>query len=340
MSLFVDLKYLRLISNQLPLFKQKNERLYNCRCIICGDSSKKQNKTRGYFFPQKNELFYKCHNCSASMHFGTFLKQYFNGQYNQYVFERYNEGLTHNKPHQKIEDKFKMEAPVFEKTDEKLIDKIMDRVDKLPEDHIAVQFCVKRKIPKDRYKQLYFIKNIKDIGQLNEKYKEQIKSQESRLVLPFFDAEGQMTGLTCRALGNESLRYVTVKVKEEQLLVFGLDKIDKSKKIYVTEGPIDSLFLPNAIAVAGTAFTKLDILGLPKDNVVAILDNQPRNKDVCKILNKVIENNYQVVIWPQNLQEKDINDIVLAGKDPKSIIDKHTFKGLEATVKFVEWKRC
>jgi len=340
MSLFVDLKYLRLISNQLPLFKQKNERLYNCRCIICGDSSKKQNKTRGYFFPQKNELFYKCHNCSASMHFGTFLKQYFNGQYNQYVFERYNEGLTPNKPHQKIEDKFKMEAPVFEKTDERLIDKIMDRVDKLPEDHIAVQFCIKRKIPKDRYKQLYFIKNIKDIGQLNDKYKEQIKSQESRLVLPFFDADGQMTGLTCRALGNESLRYVTVKVKEEQLLVFGLDKVDKSKKIYVTEGPIDSLFLPNAIAVAGTAFTKLDILGLPKDNVVAILDNQPRNKDVCKILNKVIENNYQVVIWPQNLQEKDINDIVLSGKDPKNIIDKNTFKGLEATIKFVEWKRC
>lgn len=340
MSLFVDLKYLRLISNQLPLFKQKNERLYNCRCIICGDSSKKQNKTRGYFFPQKNELFYKCHNCSASMHFGTFLKQYFNGQYNQYVFERYNEGLTPNKPHQKIEDKFKMEAPVFEKTDERLIDKIMDRVDKLPEDHIAVQFCIKRKIPKDRYKQLYFIKNIKDIGQLNDKYKEQIKSQESRLVLPFFDADGQMTGLTCRALGNESLRYVTVKVKEEQLLVFGLDKVDKSKKIYVTEGPIDSLFLPNAIAVAGTAFTKLDILGLSKDNVVAILDNQPRNKDVCKILNKVIENNYQVVIWPQNLQEKDINDIVLSGKDPKNIIDKNTFKGLEATIKFVEWKRC
>lgn len=340
MSLFVDLKYLKLISNQLPLFKQKSDRLYNCRCIICGDSSKKQNRARGYFFPQKNDLYYKCHNCSASMHFGKFLKQLNSMMYNQYVLERYNEGLPFNKPHQKVEDKFKMEEPVFEKNAETLLDKVMDRVDTLPSDHIAVKFCEKRKIPKDKYRQLYFIENIKDIGQLNEKYKEQIKGEEPRLVLPFFDSAGQLTGLTCRALGNETLRYVTVKVKEEQLLVFGMDTLDKSKHIYVTEGPIDSLFLPNAIAVAGTAFTKLGVLGLPKDNMTVILDNQPRNKDVCKIQQKVIDNGHRVVIWPQRQDEKDINDIVLSGKDPKKIVDDNTYQGLEATIKFVEWKRC
>jgi hypothetical protein len=117
-SLFTDLKYLKLISNRLPQFKQKSERLYNCRCIICGDSSKKQNKTRGYFYASKNDLYYKCHNCSASMHFGSFLKQLDGSQYNQYVMERYNEGLPTNKPHQKIEDKFRMKEPVFEKKEE------------------------------------------------------------------------------------------------------------------------------------------------------------------------------------------------------------------------------
>lgn len=340
MSLFVDLKYLKLVSSQLPLFKQKNDRLYNCRCIICGDSSKKKNKARGYFYPAKNDLFYKCHNCGASMHFGSLLKQLNSAIYNQYVFERYNQGLTPNKSHQKIEDKFKMEEPVFERTEETLLDKVLDRLDKLPDDHIAVQFCKKRKIPKDKYNQLYFIQNIKDIGQLNDKYKEQIKGEEPRLVLPFFDSSGQLIGLTCRALGAETLRYVTVKIREEQLLVFGLDKVDKSKKIYVTEGPIDSLFLPNAIAVAGTAFTKLSMLGLPKDNLVVIMDNQPRNKDVCKIQQKVIDNGHKIVIWPQTQEEKDINDIVLSGKDPKKIVDANTYQGLEATIKFVEWKRC
>ena len=74
MSLFVDLKYLKLICNRLPLFKQKNEKVFNCRCIICGDSTKKKTKARGYFYEVKNDLLYRCFNCDASMQFGTFLK--------------------------------------------------------------------------------------------------------------------------------------------------------------------------------------------------------------------------------------------------------------------------
>ena len=340
MSLFVDLKYLRLISSQLPLFKQKNNNLYNCRCIICGDSSVKKNKARGYFYAVKNDLFYKCHNCNASMHFGSFLKQFNGMQYSQYTLERYNEGLPNNKPHQKIEDKFKMVEPVFQKKEERLLDKLLDRLDTLPEDNEAVKFCVQRKIPLEQFHNLYFIKNIKDIVQLNSKYKDNIKTEEPRLVLPFYNANDELIAVTCRALRNESLRYVTVKIKEDELLAFGLDKLDKEKTIFVVEGPIDSLFLPNCIAVAGTAFTKLDTLNLPKDKVVAILDNQPRNKDVCKILNKMIDSQYKVVIWPQSLDQKDINEMILAGKNPADIIKKHTFQGLEAKIKFTEWKRC
>ena len=340
MSLFVDLKYLRLISSQLPLFKQKNNNLYNCRCIICGDSSTKKNRARGYFYAVKNDLFYKCHNCNASMHFGSFLKQINGLQYSQYTLERYNEGLPNNKPHQKIEDKFKMEEPVFQKKEERLLDKLLDRLDTLPEDNEAVKFCVNRNIPLEKFHNLYYIKNIKDIVQLNSKYKDNIKTEEPRLVLPFYNTNDELIAVTCRALRNESLRYVTVKIKEDELLAFGLDKLDKEKTIFVVEGPIDSLFLPNCIAVAGTAFTKLDTLNLPKDKVVAILDNQPRNKDVCKILNKMIDSQYKVVIWPQSLEQKDINEMVLAGKNPADIIKKHTFQGLEAKIKFTEWKRC
>ena len=340
MSLFVDLKYLRLISSQLPLFKQKNNNLYNCRCIICGDSSTKKNRARGYFYAVKNDLFYKCHNCNASMHFGSFLKQINGLQYSQYTLERYNEGLPNNKPHQKIEDKSKMEEPVFQKKEERLLDKLLDRLDTLPEDNEAVKFCVNRNIPLEKFHNLYYIKNIKDIVQLNSKYKDNIKTEEPRLVLPFYNTNDELIAVTCRALRNESLRYVTVKIKEDELLAFGLDKLDKEKTIFVVEGPIDSLFLPNCVAVAGTAFTKLDTLNLPKDKVVAILDNQPRNKDVCKILNKMIDSQYKVVIWPQSLEQKDINEMVLAGKNPADIIKKHTFQGLEAKIKFTEWKRC
>lgn len=340
MSLFVDLKYLKLVSSQLPLFKQKGDHLYNCRCIICGDSSKKKNRARGYFYSSKNELYYKCHNCSASMHFGSFLKQFFNVQYNHYALERYGQGIPKNKPHQNVEEKFKMAEPVFEKKTERLIDKILDKVDTLPEDHIAVKFCEKRKIPVEKYGDIYFIDNVKNIEQLSEKYKNKIETSEPRLVLPFYDRDGQMTGVTCRALGKETLRYLTIKVKEDEILAFNLDKVNTEKDIFVVEGPIDSLFLPNAIAVAGTAFVKLNTLDLPKDKLTVILDNQPRNKDVCKIIDKMIDGGYKVVIWPQSLVEKDINDMVLAGKKPLDIIKKSTYQGLEAKIKFTEWKRC
>jgi hypothetical protein len=274
------------------------------------------------------------------MHFGSFLKQLDQFQYNQYVMERYNEGLPMNKPHQKVEDKFKMEQPVFEKSEETLLDKILDRLDTLPEDHEAVQFCLKRKIPKDKFKRLYFIPNMKDIVQLSDKYKDKIVTEEPRLVIPFYNGIGQLSGVTCRALRGESLRYVLIKIKEDEDLVFGLNEVDKTKPIHVCEGPLDSLFLPNAIAVGGTSFGKMETIGLPKDKLVMIVDNQPRNKDVCRVLDKIIDRQYNVVIWPQTLVEKDINEMVENGIDAVKLVKDNTFTGLVAKMKFVEWKRC
>jgi len=339
MSLFVDLKYLKLISNRLPFFKQKSDRVYNCRCVICGDSSKKKTKARGYFYGIKNELLYRCHNCDASMHFGSFLKNLDSLLYNQYVLERYSEGLPANRPHQKIEDKFKMIQPVFDKKQERLLDKLLDRLDTLPENNEAVQFCIKRKIPKEIFSQLYYTDDVRKIEQLSEKYKDKLTTKEPRLVIPFYDDNDQLIAVTCRALRNESLRYLTIKIKEDVPLVFKRD-IDIKKDIYVVEGPIDSMFLPNAIAVAGTNFSKLDFLPYSKEKLVVVFDNQPRNKEVCKLIDKTIEKNYNVVIWPQTLQEKDINDIVLSNKDPLNIIKKNTYTGLEAKAKFIAWKRC
>jgi len=336
MSLFIDLKYLRLISNRLPFFKQKDDRLFNIRCTICGDSQKKKSRARGYFYAVKNDLFYKCHNCGASMSFGSYLKQFDSLQYKQYVFERYSEGVPQNKPHKDPDlSFFKTEAP----KEVRLLDKLLDRLDSLPEDNEAVQFVLKRKIPKSKFNQLYYIDDIRKIEKLNSKYSERLTTDEPRLVIPFYDENDKLVGVTCRALRNEKLRYVTIKIDEDSPLVFNINNIDKKKTLYVTEGPLDSLFLDNAIAVTSTAFQKLDQLNLDKDNVVVIVDNQPRNTEVVKVYNKIIENGYKIVIWPQTLQEKDINEMILAGKDVKKIIKQNTFSGLEAKAKYILWKR-
>lgn len=339
MSLYIDLKYINFLSGRLPLFKRKGDYLFNFRCTICGDSSSKKSKARGYFYKVKNDMFMKCHNCSVSIHFGTFLKQTDQTLYSQYALERYADGAAPNKAHKTPQ--FKFVEPVVEK--KSLIDELFDRLDNLPEDHLATNYCHERKIPTDKFKSLYFIDNIKKIEQISESMKNRIKGKEPRLVMPLYDNTLQLAGVTCRALGNEELRYITVKIKQDELLVFGRESVNLKKHIYVTEGPIDSLFLPNAIAVIGTGFNKLELLEYSKDNMTVIVDNQPRNKEVCKVIENLVEKDYNVVIWPQSLKEKDINDIVKAGKSlahVQSLIDKNTFRGLQARANFYAWKRC
>lgn len=339
MSLYLDQKYLLLISNRLPLFKKKKDNTYNCRCVICGDSQKNRRKARGYFFAYKTDIRYKCYNCDISLSFSNFLKSQDANMYSQYALEKYSEG--HHVPKlSNAAPTMSFEQPVFKTAEETLLDKILDRLDTLPEDNEAVQFCKKRGIPEDKFDRLYYIKNVKDIVQLNDKYKESIKGEEPRLVLPFYDSHGQLSGVTCRALRGEALRYITVKVKDSVPLIFGLEYVDRSKPIYVVEGPIDSLFLDNAIAVGGTSFGKLGETGLSKDNMVVIFDNQPRNKEVCKLIDKNIESGHTVVIWPQTITEKDINDMVQAGRNVQKIIKENTFKGLSAKTKLISWKRC
>lgn len=334
MSVFLDTKYLLLISNRLPLFKKKKDNTYNCRCIICGDSQKNRRKARGYFFTYKTDLRYKCYNCDLSLSFGNFLKQQDGVLYSQYALEKYAEGNVRTA---NAVPELKFEQPVFKSPEERLIDYLLTRIDQIEEPtHEVLQFCAARKIPKAKYKQLYFISNVKDIVQLNEKYKESIKGEEPRLVLPFYDDNGQLSGVTCRALRGEALRYITVKIKEDTPLIFGINDIDKTKPVYVVEGPIDSLFLDNCIAAGGTSFDKVQNLA---EEMIYIFDNQPRNKEVCKIIEKNINQGRTVVIWPQTLQEKDINDMVLAGKDVKKIIKENTFNGLTAMTKFISWKR-
>jgi len=337
MSFFVDLKYLKIIGSTLPLFRQKNEKLYNCRCIICGDSSKKKNKARGYFYVVKNDLLYKCHNCSVGMHFGSFLKNYNKLLYDQYVVERYTEGLPTNRPHQKIDENlFKMSPPVF-KTN--VLDTITTKVNLLPKEHKAIQYCIKRKIPEKFFEEILYVDDVKKLEILSDKYHDKIKTNEPRLVFSFYNEQKNLLGVTCRGINNEHLRYLNIKIDENIPFVYGLDKLNTTKPIYVVEGPIDSLFLDNAIAVGGVGFNKLNSLNLNKENLIIILDNEPRNKEICKIYNSIIEENYKIVIWPQSIIEKDINEMVLNDKNIMKIIKSNTFEGLEAKLKFIAWKR-
>ena len=181
MSLYIDVKYLNMASHRFELFKRKSDYLFNVRCPICGDSQKNKRKMRGYLFKKNNDLIYKCHNCQWSGSFGKLLKEIDSILYKQYVLERYadgeqGKGKGHNKPVEVMD--FKPKFP-----EKSLLDTLMDKLSILPADHEAVEYAVSRGIPKESFDRWYYVDNIRNIVQLNSKYKESIKTTEPRLAM-------------------------------------------------------------------------------------------------------------------------------------------------------------
>ena len=120
--------------------------------------------------------------------------------------------------------------------------------------------------------------------------------------------------------------------------IYGIDRIDDKKDIYVVEGPFDSLFVENCIAVAQSDLR----VSQYKEKSILIPDNEPRNKELCKQIKKFIDNNYRIVLWPSAIKEKDINEMILSGKtkkEIKTIIDNNTYQGTKALMQFSMWRK-
>ena len=330
---YLEQKYILLLSPQLNLFKKKSNALFNFRCPYCGDSQKNKSKARGYIFPKGNSYIYKCHNCSVSTSAIKLIKHVDEKLYNQFVTEKYREDKTHKEsPAEKLSTTLKQ---MFKDSNSKL--RSLKKVSQLEDNHPARQFVLKRNIPFNKhYKIFYAPQFYKWVNTVVENKFSSIQKDHPRLIIPFYTKEGDMFAFQGRALNNENPKYITIKVDESKNKIYGLDDIDWSKRVYVVEGPIDSLFLDNCIA---TAQSDLRVNG---DDVVLIPDNEPRNNEVVKQVKTYIEGNFNVVIWPSDIKEKDINEMILSGKterDIKDIIARNTFNGLLARTKLSEWKR-
>jgi len=141
------------------------------------------------------------------------------------------------------------------------------------------------------------------------------------MIIPYFTNAGKCFAYGARAYGNEEPKYYTIKVDDTQEKIYGLERINYAKRIYVVEGPIDSLFLPNAVAVSGASFDTPTIRSL-LSNATIVMDNEPRNKDIVKQLGKYIDQGYSVCMFPDTIQHKDINDMILnGGMTPEEILE-------------------
>ena len=334
--LWIDQKYLNLLSPKLERFKRKSDNLYNCRCPICGDSKKNKFKARGYVYDVKNSLAYKCHNCGFSGGIGKLIEQVDPHLYNQYKLERYKEKDNRQS---NTATKF-VYKPDFSEYQKDPLDNVK-RIKDLPFFSNPVQYIVKRQIPMEIARELCYVDNIQKLEDLFPEYKNRLIGNEERILIPCYTRDKKLIGLTCRGINNDRLRYVTIKAIKDHPLVFGLDKVDISKTIYVLEGPIDSMFVDNSISVGGSDFKRIANFAA-KDMFVMVYDNQPRNKELISIMERSIDDGYKVVIWPNKIKEKDINEMILAGMGKDEvfrIINSHAYSNLEAKLKFKEWRK-
>jgi hypothetical protein len=277
-----------------------------------------------------------CHNCGASTSFYNFLAQVDPNLLKEYALERYKNGDDNRSNSKKPDlEEFKTKTPIF-KTKLSL-----PSIAELPDEHYAKEYVLNRKIPEERHSELYYAEDYKKFVESMEIEKDGLIDNDPRLVIPFYDEEKNLVAFQGRALGNSKLRYITVKIDKDNYKVYGMDRIDKEQKILVVEGPIDSMFLENCVATADSnlpAATKI----YSKADIVLIYDNEPRNKDIVRQIEKAIEEHYNVVIWPEMMEEKDINDMIMSGFSPEEIQDiitKHTYQNLRAKMEFINWKK-
>ena len=319
---FVDVKYINLISARFQKFKKVKNNLYNFRCPICGDSQRNKNKARGYLYQVKNNTNFKCHNCGVNMSFNNFLKQVDPTTHKHYTFEKFKEGHT-GRNFIAEEPAFNFEAPKF---------KTKLNLPKASENYDAKTYLENRKLNPDNY---YYTEKFKEWTNSLQPTFDSADKDEPRIIIPLF-YQNNLVGFQGRALGPSKVKYITIMLNDDAPKIYGLDEIQKDKTIYVTEGPFDSTFIPNAIALCG-ADGDLSKWGIC--DPVWIYDNEPRNREILSRISRVIEMGQKIVIWPSSIIEKDINDMMLAGLDVQNIVECNTYSGLEAKLKFTTWKK-
>ena len=318
----IDSKFINLISPKLQKFKRVKSDLYNFRCPICGDSKKNKSKMRGYLYAMKADVNFKCHNCGASMTFSSFIKHLDPVIHKQYVFERFKQGTT-GRATVVEEPKFHFETPKF---------KTKIKLPKASENPSADGYLTARKLDSTQF---YYAKQFKKFVNTLKPTFEDTKYDEERIIIPLY-YEKNLIGLQGRSLGPSKVKYITVMINDDAPKIYGLDNIRKDAPVYITEGPFDSTFIRNSIAMCG-ADANVDRWGI--SNPVWIYDNEPRNIEIVRRIGNTIDSGDSIVIWPNNIDDKDINDMVMSGLDVQSVIESNTYSGLEAKLKFNTWKK-
>ena len=340
MSYYLEMKYINLVASRLDKFAWKRANLATCRCPMCGDSKKNKNKTRFFFFEQKGKFFVKCHNCSYSTTFPKFLEKVGGALYQDFTVEIIKDKIQSTGPtasYRQIEKTFaKMQKPEFSVCSDL---QACTKISELSDTHPAKMYIANRKIPQRFWNRLYYSSDFNNTAFKN--FNEKRGPNDERIVIPFYNQQKKLFAMQGRALDPQAeVRYITVRDPEQDdAKIFGLDMLDDSRKNYCFEGPIDSMFIENSVAMAGST-VNLKKMPFCTEHTVFVYDNEPRNREIVETMQDVIDCGYKICIWPSTISQKDVNDMVRDGiENVQEIIDSNTYQGLAASLNFSKWKK-
>ena len=327
---FLDTKYINLASASLQKYKKVKNGLWTFRCPYCGDSKKNKNKTRGYIFSVKGDHVFKCHNCGITRSFSNFLKDQVPHVYDEYVMERYKEGTIGGNVPKPDLTQF-ISKPKFKK---RTVD--LETLSSLNNSHPAKQYILGRGIPENKLDRLYYCPKFKEWTNTQKYTFFDTTTDEDRIIIPLNSSDGNLVGFQGRSLSPKAkMRYITVMLDENAPKLYGLDYLNTNDTIYIVEGPLDSFFLENSVAMCGS---DIDIRTFGWSDYIWVYDNEPRSRQITSKLSQSIDRGDKVVIWPDTIKGKDLNDMHNSGTNIKSVIQCNTYHGLEAKLQLSNWK--
>jgi transcription elongation factor Elf1 len=333
---------------------------YHFRCPICGDSSKVVNKKRGHLYwdHQKQTYVFKCYNCGIYMNLCSLLKNKYPEMYKAFIYSNF----INRNPSTTTKVQTKHFEKVVNKDVENLLNDLFEsktiKTIKKVDDMEVLGYVYDRKIPLENVKRLYYCDNFyekiyKPIKKLLNSEMEFTGSmrEDKRIFWIIKNRNNNIVGIQGRSiLKDPKIRYLTTKISGEAM-IGNIERININEQIYITEGYIDSLFLPNAISLNCASFEpSLNVLyGLDVKHLVFVYDNEPYNENIRESVKKVIDLSIKtkniklgVCLFPKELKSigKDVNQYIQKGIDQTqliNIIKSNTFYGIDAKLKFIKW---
>jgi hypothetical protein len=243
--------------------------------------------------------------------------------------EKFKEGST-GKGTVTPTPKFDFKPPNFHRGDVDL-----EKISDLNTEHPAREYLEKRGIKDLDY--FYYCPKFKAWTNQQKKTFDTLRQDSPRIIIPFRDKDGRLFGYQGRSLAPTArMRYITIMLDEDKPKIFGQDRINDEEPVYIVEGPFDSTFIKNSVAMAGS---DVDPRTFNWSNYIWVYDNEPRNREIINRISKSVDRGDKVIIWPNNIQQKDINDMHLAGHDVQTVVQSNVYQGLEANLRLNNWKK-